>query len=705
MIKMRTAVLIALLALLVTGCSSNKGESGPGQSSEFDAETYLPPAAPAFPDQDVEGIDQNTNGVRDEVEVMIFETLGLRGAELAAALSAAKELQRALLQDDALVEDSLNTALERFVATWTDPVSQLQAVDLLEALHSATYNTLPRALALLRAEQGVVARSAADETTMKAAEPKNGRPLFNPLGDFDRPSRFNGCVNPVSIISLNGINTTRREAVLNQIKLIKTVDIDLFDNYGIRPRFALIYNPSQSLVNDTIQSLFQVLEQQGFDTAAISSGAYELLNLLGDFYLIGGVDQSFAESFFVSQIVGRYPLLAGAVRLFVESTVRVAEAFRDLSEERAEVEARFLEIVAGSEGAPSIIVAHSQGNLFAVDFVNALTPEARKRVGVVHIATPSAERLGPYVTRFDDQIMNLARQVVADVPPGNIASSSRCINDDCDANGQAGHNLIGDYLGDGIIQQRVSSVIYQEATRVKGICFCERDGPGDSMLRSSSVFGEELFRVDFSVQTPLGNLGISEVLTDPGETYPGQGGARRVEDGLSFLYVLSDITISPGGQPTSIPGRFGSTNISLMIPSEAGEFRLIGLSNSPVARARKTRSDGELYGACAPDVLEIRSSGLLPMCFSEDTGSTTYALLADARIAMSPEKGEFFFEPNIDNPDKPFESGEAPCQLRFSQGMYYRGCPDPDFIGEYLARNPNKLAEFRRNSPQCYPPE
>lgn len=229
-----------------------------------------------------------------------------------------------------------------------------------------------------------------------------------------------------TIYYANGVNNSPIMASLMKNHLRVAYESSLSAGFpGQGFVFLTAYNETAGLRNDLIETFRQKLEESGEievgPAAAVAS--LQLVNifanvgraaadrLLGALSLTPPLIEGLADTY--SEVV------AARVRLDINAT-----AFRDRWANELEAFQRVL------------IVAHSQGNLFANGSAGAaqsLVPSREDGIGVVGVATPADSTLpgAAYFTAEDDRVINALR-LLADVLPGNVDNDPGVFFDDRD---------------------------------------------------------------------------------------------------------------------------------------------------------------------------------------------------------------------------------------------------------------------------------
>ncbi|ALL71363.1 hypothetical protein K788_00009640 (plasmid) [Paraburkholderia caribensis MBA4] len=179
---------------------------------------------------------------------------------------------------------------------------------------------------------------------------------------------------------------------------------------GQRIRYDYFLNPSQGFLQDVAESFKQKAQLHG-DTPTIKDLAkkFEFFwALIGD---VGPVDRTRIPGF------ASFPSDDVSVDF-----VKIAEDAISKAQPEAVVASMVNEVRPYViEGTKLIMVAHSQGNLFATSVYNRLKPELKSTTSVqlVHVAPPDDKLIGPYTLHDRDRVINAVRQSAGHVPPAN----------------------------------------------------------------------------------------------------------------------------------------------------------------------------------------------------------------------------------------------------------------------------------------------
>lgn len=142
-----------------------------------------------------------------------------------------------------------------------------------------------------------------------------------------------------------------------------------------------------------------------------------------------------------------------------------------------------------------IVVAHSQGNLYA-DLVYAqLTPEEREHVGIVHVASPAAGNLGVHsYLPITDQYYNFTTDWIIIAPARLNGNSPNYSQTKTPWETLSGHAFINDYLRDPVVGPLIVRDIGRQMDGLKGYC-------DEEPTRTATVTGVDVLTMRPSVET------------------------------------------------------------------------------------------------------------------------------------------------------------------------------------------------------------
>lgn len=212
----------------------------------------------------------------------------------------------------------------------------------------------------------------------------------------------------------NGVNTSLAEARLSRNSLVYAyrVNNDIEQTYPDEEfAFILAYNRSRGLVLDLLETINQKVDETG----GLTAGQILFLMKLSKKAALSSIEA-------MSTATGGGRIV---VSLAVDAVDAASDAYIEKLENDAEYLSRYYEETTTSlhvqkytsdlqEGKKVIVVAHSQGNLFANNAVAEVVnryPEYVNSIGIVGVANPAGIRVGTnqYVTADDDRVIDALR--------------------------------------------------------------------------------------------------------------------------------------------------------------------------------------------------------------------------------------------------------------------------------------------------------
>lgn len=414
--------LVVLLAVVLVACS------GPNQNLLVG----LPPHPGADGDRTIEGVDSNNNGVRDDIEIYLATTY--RHDEI---------IKDALTHLAVATQDVLNAAsasadADSTLGAFTNAVNSesclraLYGLDVAakesDALVSMVINTNERIEMYYEAHEALAGQLLLHPDDVARACPS---PELEALVESKRPALASiqpaaQCSPPkvTNIYFSNGVRTSFRGA-LQSVALIE----DRFRTLLSRARAAgEVYNVGVAY-NDTygamgfrdFQEVFaqKLQEKTGWEDVSpqdVGKMIFELENLSDP-----------------SNAPGNGNIYDGPVLEAYDAALFETGA---ISQEEASNREYYLRGTAQNHlqryrtallhGERVLVIAHSQGNLFALHAYEQLAEDESvsnhiNGMDILAVATPASRTVGSqqYVTDIDDHVMNLLRVKHNNVLPGN----------------------------------------------------------------------------------------------------------------------------------------------------------------------------------------------------------------------------------------------------------------------------------------------
>lgn len=392
--RLRSRALLTLLglALLLVACDPNR-------------DAHLPPDPGEAGKQTIAGIDSNNNGVRDDVERHIYHAYPNDKEARALLTGNAVTLQRLLqVSDEDSNQNVLADTFDSYLAAQVCLIALLgdSAADAFDGLKRVVVNTPDRIRAYFDAHDSTAGgfyqvpenlEDACGTTTSQLRQHSevDSLSLLSEEAATCRPA-----APTTNIYFLNGMNTTRDGGIKGLAALINAYGPILRERRESHPderyNFELAYNPSYGFLKDLQEVFGQKLRQEAPQYADLNEEA--ILMLLWQIHS-GEIALS------PDDVIGRAWIEAQAASVVIPGdAISIAQKFR-------------ADLLAGER---VIVVAHSQGNLFAIDTYDALaaaspTRERIESLQVIAVATPGHKAVsgGGYFTAMEDLVINLAR--------------------------------------------------------------------------------------------------------------------------------------------------------------------------------------------------------------------------------------------------------------------------------------------------------
>lgn len=247
----------------------------------------------------------------------------------------------------------------------------------------------------------------------------------------------------------NGVGNSLREAYLSKQMLASAylVKKDIrTSNPGESFNFTLAYNLSRGHAEDVIEVINQKVEETGGLTSP------EILSLMR-------LSES-ARLVKLKELKVLSPTARIRVELSARAIVLAIDAYIDAFKSGGLGLTKYYDQVTENnhvsmylndlkKGKRVIVVAHSQGNLFANNAYERLTDinsDYNKSIGIVGVASPAGRGIGDntYVTALDDGVINALRDAGYSVLPGNVNNKPDNYSDNL--RDRANHGFAQSYL-------------------------------------------------------------------------------------------------------------------------------------------------------------------------------------------------------------------------------------------------------------------
>jgi len=159
----------------------------------------------------------------------------------------------------------------------------------------------------------------------------------------------------------------------------------------------LFYNHSYGLIPDLVEAYDQTMAEMPPATRRPNNG--DLFNefLNGDTGILKAVAEVNPE------IMNAVRKFRSAIPEKERKAIVLTETMADYTEHNQQLKALL------NRTHRAILIAHSQGNLFANHAYDQVGKERQKRIGIIHVAPPTAVLHGKYVLSNHDTVINLIR--------------------------------------------------------------------------------------------------------------------------------------------------------------------------------------------------------------------------------------------------------------------------------------------------------
>jgi Tol biopolymer transport system component len=377
----------------------------------------VPPDPGAAKDLTVQGIDSNSNGIRDDVERYIAFNHSAP-AEIAALNQVAKALQAATIATNVQGAAQAERSGIDAIVCLGDVSGGSRAQTLMETLWSEQVNTPDRITAraqsadliggqILDVVPGSTGSTCSSVVATVAAQRAARRYASS------APAAEPG----YTIISINGIFTDPDNAKLNWLVLMDAVG---WSYRGLPIRLKMAYNPTAS-AGDLLECINQKLSE--FPGASFVA--------LANIYLRLSVP---------TPIYQLYPDLPNKVAVQLGAIFQGKSSYSDQSLQNIKTIVQ----AAVASGEQVLLVPHSQGNFYANSAYEGIAGVGDgslvRSLGVMGVASPAVKVAGggDYVTSTNDRVINAVRFLDSAVLGGNVAIDTTLI--------ETGHDLRTTYL-------------------------------------------------------------------------------------------------------------------------------------------------------------------------------------------------------------------------------------------------------------------
>jgi hypothetical protein len=472
------------------------------------------------PKETLVGTDSNANGVRDSVEAFI-NNKSLPVDLKTKSLDLAVTLQAVLAAPGDVNTDNLLAAalIQKIKAV---NVANGQPTTLVNELLAQTIDTPERMTAYLRMENNI-------NTAMfsyQLAYMENQRLQTNPIAQ--------AAVQPgYMLIYINGIDNSLAEASDSIVSLWKAIK-DVNGNFNGQPlNEGPLYNKSYGPLKDLVEVYYQ-WSQQNSSTKNRLSFFWQVLYGL--------------------PIPPGFELLKTAIEPLLTTSIKS-------SVNKALDEARPNDVLIDMEnkvrsflnaGYKTLLVAHSQGSLFAVDLYNRIAPTlSRQSLGAVLVANMSSVPLPvPYVTADCDGVVIDARFAHSGIPGANVdVNWARALLAD-----SRGHSFQNIYLNTDIaawpkVKTTIESELAKLVDPISTITVSVSPSSwtmntGEQKQFAATVFGSTNTAVTWSVEESSGGpITAGGLYTAPGTA--GTYHVRATSQQDTSKYGRATVTVNP----------------------------------------------------------------------------------------------------------------------------------------------------------------
>jgi hypothetical protein len=233
----------------------------------------------------------------------------------------------------------------------------------------------------------------------------------------------NACHSSGYVIAFfNGVKNTKEKAD-ESTGILKSIYGDSYNGEPIE--YKTFYNPTADFLRD----LAEAFKQKEEETPAIR-GRWELM-----WELVNGGTE------IATKLIIENPAVEPVINQLRETVVELSKKHAD----KLISEANFAPIVNDfvstmtafiTENKKVLVVAHSQGNLFANEVYDIVKPTlASDSLRVVHVAAASATRRGPYTTSHSDLVIQAIRGALSNTLEPNIDVSILAFKEDPSGHG------------------------------------------------------------------------------------------------------------------------------------------------------------------------------------------------------------------------------------------------------------------------------
>lgn len=233
---------------------------------------------------------------------------------------------------------------------------------------------------------------------------------------------YGSCGQTTKIYFINGINTSKLEADIASYTIEVSYKTQLELMYPDEKfEFASSYNFSLSLMADTLETIQQKIDEKSNNDPTVKR--YTPMQYLNRIKAIRGSEDIDPEM--KSVIV---EILNTKMTNEITASKIIQKCTNDLK-----------------QGDRVLLIAHSQGNLFANQVMTALSPQYGNSIGMIGVASPASIEVSgaTYLTARDDLVINKLRELFPSVLPGNVDNDHGVLNDPRDS---LNHSFLDSYF-------------------------------------------------------------------------------------------------------------------------------------------------------------------------------------------------------------------------------------------------------------------
>ncbi len=232
------------------------------------------------------------------------------------------------------------------------------------------------------------------------------------------------------IYFVNGVWNTLTQA-RDSMNYIKEAYLQVLETQyeGQKFEFGVSYNNHASKVQDMIE----VIGQKRNEIADPEASDYTA----EDYYVMYMLAKDFDE---------RAPLVAQPISSAIEEYQ--AARLSDAVDAASHIQMYRSDLL---EGKRVLLIAHSQGNMFATQAIAALMGEYPSSIAMIGVASPAAVvyNNSPYYTAHDDRVIDALR-LINDVLPSNVDNDPGVFNDNRDS---SNHQFIPSYMSPELVSR------------------------------------------------------------------------------------------------------------------------------------------------------------------------------------------------------------------------------------------------------------